>query len=93
MTLNLLSAAAADYKLAIHIVPAPYQPSCCPRCLERPAEAVIGYSRNEPTEGDERDYADSCLACVIPFIDSIDYLNTDIEIDVEVSRNATNRPF
>lgn len=36
---------------------------------------------------------ESCLACLIPALDSAPYLDTDRPIVVEVARSATNRPF
>jgi hypothetical protein len=99
MTLNLSNVMLqqkADYTLAVHIVPViETQQEQCEECqlIGAYANARVSYTRDEPLEGPERDVAQMCLACVIPFIDSIDYLNTDIEIDVEVSRVATARPF
>jgi hypothetical protein len=92
--LSLKAKSAADYYLAVAIVPTTgVEHMTCTRCDEGKCVAVVSFSRNEPTEGAERNYRDVCLACVIPLIDSIDYLNTDEPIEVEVSRGATNRPF
>lgn len=36
---------------------------------------------------------ESCLACLIPALDSTPWLDTDRPIVVEVARSATRRPF
>jgi hypothetical protein len=36
---------------------------------------------------------ESCLACLVPALDSAPYLDTDQPIVVEVARSATLRPF
>jgi hypothetical protein len=95
MTLNLANvwtSRRSDYVLTVTVVSSDRRAHDCARCGE-PSSALVAYSRNEPTEGDERDFAEACLTCLVPLIDSIDYLNTDVPIDVEVDRNATARPF
>ncbi len=83
---------AVDYVLTVTVVDHDHRAHDCARCGE-PATALVAYSRDEPIEGDSRDYAEVCSACIVPFIDSIDYLNTDVPIDVEVDRCVTARPF
>lgn len=100
MTKNINSApapvpdcAGADYVLAVTVAEMSAGTlGDCARCGEW-AEASVSYSRNEPTEDAERDHVDVCLECIVPFVDSIDYLNVAIPIEVEVDRAATSRPF
>lgn len=88
----VLSSTGADYVLAVTVGEIAEGARDCAHCGE-PANASVTYSRNEPIEGDERDYADVCLRCIVPFVDSIDYLNVAVPIEVEVDRAATSRPF
>jgi hypothetical protein len=89
--LSVFERTGVDYYVAFTVVDFNVAGDCA-RCGE-PANTSVGYSRNEPTEDEQRDYAEVCLACLVPYIDSIAYLNTDIPIDVEVDRGATVRPF
>jgi hypothetical protein len=36
---------------------------------------------------------ESCLACLLPALDSAPYLDTERVIPVEIARSATDRPF
>lgn len=92
--LALKATSAADYFLAVTVITTPLgEPEDCHRCGEAPCQVVIGYSQDDPCEGDMRSFQATCLGCVIPFVDGIDYLNVNVPIEVEVFRDATNRPF
>jgi hypothetical protein len=92
LALSVFERSGVDYYVAFTVVNLGIQTGDCARCAE-PANARAGYSRNEPTEDEQRDYAEVCLACLLPYIDSIAYLNAEIPIEVEVDRGATARPF
>lgn len=64
----------------------------CDYCGENEAVSVLSYITDTGTER-ETHYRDLCLACVVPVLDSVPYLDEQAPITLEVSRYATARPF
>lgn len=55
-------------------------------------DAVVQANAYVPAGG-EVVFLEACLACILPAIDAVPYLDTDTPIILEVSRDATARPF
>lgn len=55
-------------------------------------DAVVQANAYVPAAG-EVVFLEACMACILPAIDAVPYLDTDTPITLEVSRDATARPF
>lgn len=91
-----MAAMTTTYQLSVRIIDSPLdnEGEPCEHCqlegvtVQAQAYATLG----EPGEHRE-DMIESCLACLIPALDSTPYLDTDRPIVVEVARLTTRRPF
>jgi hypothetical protein len=62
----------------------------CEHCQEEGAEVR---AQIYLTAMGEQQMLSTCMACVVPAVDSVAYLDTEQPITLEVSRDVTSRPF
>jgi hypothetical protein len=63
----------------------------CPWCVGE--DSTVECNAWAVIEGGTYQIVECCRTCLIPVLDSVPYLDDTATIDVEVHRNATNRPF
>lgn len=92
---SLTGQSAVAFAIQMTVIELNTAGSTCEMCsdLDHPTAVRLHYSIDEPHEGAERLSYDMCLTCVLPYIDRIPWLNTDMPIELEVHRGATVRPF
>jgi hypothetical protein len=91
--LTNVATAASTYSLSVRVVDhVDNEGMICGHCGEAPVQVTlylpIGEGRNVDITNEE-----TCTACMIPVLDTTDYLEATHTITVEVARLATLRPF
>lgn len=81
------------YSLSVHVVDhVDNEGSVCNHCGEAPIQVTLYLPIGDGNRVDI-ETVDTCRACMLPVLDSTDYLETTHSITVEVARSATLRPF
>lgn len=81
------------YSLSVHVVDhVDNEGETCGHCGEAPIQVTL-YLPIGDGRAVEIETEDTCRACMLPVLDTTDYLEVTHTITVEVARSATLRPF
>lgn len=97
MTHSLIDAPTAlmlgDYTLTLKVCAVERVDSHGEQCQHCQMEGASIRAQIYLTAAGEEQMLETCMACIIPAVDAVAYLDDEYPITLEVERNATARPF